>query len=634
MKDEGVKEPDVSTGSDFLHEKPKLLSPGARASTVSPGPWWNSIFRFASSLGGSFGAFLRSFHRRPARPCEVKATAALWPMPLPYPGALTNTSQDSEEDLSWKRCINMIVACLNWLHLRRPLCCPAEVCLFNRLSKLQWKAVKQMEASLAAWKHCEPITAEAMGRTAGKIEDLEALLSKLQVFEDSAVDFSVYLMHGTSGTTNSKQQFRGKFAPGLQRRSAGEICGALRQEAHVVAKPIVADRLDFRGVPNFDAAPFLDDRGRRIYLDPISEARDPQAAECDIPDVKIFASQIEKRKLLEKLDKTGRLGLIPEHLVFPGFQAGLFVVQKDASKDRLIFDSRPWNILETPPQRWIGSMASSTSLCDLQIDPNDICITSGTDLREFYYSFTASQERVIRNSLLESVWPSQVRPFSCYRPSFDSYPGKLFFGLKTLAMGDACAVELAQTAHVGILYQLGVLDSGNLCSMNLALPRGPSMIGIVIDDLVLFETISSSMLKDSLGNLNSLEILEASLNRYESLGLIPHPGKTFRAALEQEFWGCLFEGERGYVRASLKRTVPLLHITRGVLKMGVCTLHLLEILIGCWTSIFLFRRRLLSLLNVCYEALQRSEQNRKSVIRLSSDLKEELLLCCILAPMA
>ena len=93
----------------------------------------------------------------------------------------------------------------------------------------------------------------------------------------------------------------------------------------------------------------------------------------------------------------------------------------------------------------------------------------------------------------------------------DTYPGKLFFGLKTLAMGDACAVELAQTAHVGILYQLGVLDSGNLCSMNLALPRGPSMIGIVIDDLVLFETISSSMLKDSLGNLNSLEILEASL---------------------------------------------------------------------------------------------------------------------------
>ena len=28
MKNEGVKEPDVSTGSDFLHEKPKLLSPG------------------------------------------------------------------------------------------------------------------------------------------------------------------------------------------------------------------------------------------------------------------------------------------------------------------------------------------------------------------------------------------------------------------------------------------------------------------------------------------------------------------------------------------------------------------------------------------------------------------------------
>ena len=67
--------------------------------------------------------------------------------------------------------------------------------------------------------------------------------------------------------------------------------------------------------------------------------------------------------------------------------------------------------------------------------------------------------------------------------------------------------------------------------------------------------------------------------------------------------------------------------------MGVCSIQLLEVLIGSWTSTFLFRRRLLSLFNVAYAAVQMTEE-RSSVIRLSSDLKVELYLCCALAPMA
>ena len=79
------------------------------------------------------------------------------------------------------------------------------------------------------------------------------------------------------------------------------------------------------------------------------------------------------------------------------------------------------------------------------------------------------------------------------------------------------------------------------------------------------------------------------------------------------------------MRASLKRVVPVVFSTLGIVKLGVCTISLLEVLVGCWNSIFLFRRRLLSLLNVCYEALQRAE-DRRSVIRLSAELKTELLL--------
>ena len=52
------------------------------------------------------------------------------------------------------------------------------------------------------------------------------------------------------------------------------------------------------------------------------------------------------------------------------------------------------------------------------------------------------------------------------------------------------------------------------------------------------------------------------------------------------------------VRANLKRVMPLLIATAGVIKLGICVISLLNVFIGSWISIFPCRRRLLSLLNV------------------------------------
>ena len=304
--------------ADFLHAD--RSTPGASASTVHPSAWWNSCFRVSKSVGGTFPSFIRPFHRKPAKLLDEAVTAALWPMPLPYPSVLFSESSSVEKDFSYKRGLNLIVAALNWLHLRRPAVCPLEICLFQKLSKVQWKVVKQLEACMVAWQVCEPIDAAAMGRTSSKVEDLERLLGRLQVFETQAFDPEFGLLQESSGGLNSPKK-SGFYAPGLQPSSAGEVCGSLLHGAHVVAKPIVSDRLEFRGRPDFDAKPFLDARGQRIYRTPV--------------DTEVW-------KLLRKLDDSGRLGLLKEEDIFPGYQAGLFSVQKDASKDRLIFDSRPW----------------------------------------------------------------------------------------------------------------------------------------------------------------------------------------------------------------------------------------------------------------------------------------------------
>ena len=622
----------VGHHEDSKTTKDKL--PGSRASTVEPGSWWAASFRFCKSMGGSFAKFLKSFHRKPSTSL-TGGSACFWPIPLPYPRCFvqgSNTDLNETSLFKFRQGVNILIAALDWLHLRRSELCPEEICLFQPLSKVQWRIVKFIESAMQAWRLCEPITSDSMGRSAGKIEDIEMALHRLASLQlDTAEIFEEQFPESSSNPFLPGS--RGTFAPGLQRDSAGDFCARLPGFENVVAKKIVASRLDFKGEPNFDPVPFLDEKSKAVFQHPIQQALAPGESRGDPPSVRVYGSDAEVMQLLKKLDSTGRLGILREHEVLEGYQAGLFCVPKSSTQDRLIFDSRPFNTLEIPMQRWIASMGAAANLCDLHIPEGKSLITSGTDLREFYYGFQVGHERLRRNSLLIRMDPRELRGFRCYDPSLEAEGRPVTLGLRTLAMGDSMAVELAQTAHLGILVQFGLVDESSLLAMCLPPPRCDLFSGVVIDDLILFELVAKESLQDKLHDLDSPQLLRDALGRYRELGLIPHEGKTFYGETSSEFWGALLDGEAGFVRSSLKRTVPVLYATLGILKLGVCTISLLETLIGCWTSIFLFKRRLLSLLNVCYEALS-SGRDQCEVLRLSQSLKDELLLCVLLCPLA
>ena len=590
--------------------------------------WWASCFRTVSKLGGHLASFMKSFHRRTATPASSRCTALLWPMPMPYPSAVSGSAGFSEET-AWLRGVNLVVVILDWLHLRRPMTCPAECVLFQPLSRLQWRAVRQIEATMGAWKRSGCIEFSSLGRAASKVEEIDKVLGRLAQFEDGIFSTFFEAELGPSGSPWGNH-FSRRFAFGLQRAFAGEVVGHLTPGIATVAKPLKAERLEFRGTPKFNPSPFLDEQGQRVFETPMQVAMLPGDLCEDPPAVRLFGTESDVWSVLRKLDATGRLGALKEHEVYSGFQAGLFAIQKDQSKDRMIFDSRPFNMLEAPPGRWVASMASADNLTDMHLKADEELRVSGTDLREFYYSFPVTRERLARNSLQMCVDRAKLAGFNCLTEEFSDYEGPIFWGLRTLAMGDTCAVELAQTAHLGILHQLGMVREDNLVAMKLAVPRGPSMIGVVIDDLILFETVLRSLPSD-------MEVgrpkMQQALRRFEELGLIPHLGKTFFDNSEAEFWGALFEGRAGYARASLKRAIPILFATVGVLKLGVVTRNLLEVLVGCWTSCFLFRRRMLSLLNISYLAIQAGE-DRSEVLKLSSELQDELLLMISLAPVA
>lgn len=75
---------------------------------------------------------------------------------------------------------------------------------------------------MTAWKEFEPVSVEQLGRAASKVESFEAALERLQSFESGVERLFEESQPDLSGPALSKPA-RGKFSPGLQSSSPGEV---------------------------------------------------------------------------------------------------------------------------------------------------------------------------------------------------------------------------------------------------------------------------------------------------------------------------------------------------------------------------------------------------------------------------
>ena len=221
-------------------------------------------------------------------------------MPLPYPEALSSAASTCDGSLlAFGNGVNLTVASLDWLHLNRPATCPSEIVAPKQLSRLQWKVVHQIELTMSAWREVEPVTTSAMGRAAGKVDSMDAMLQRLSTFETGLAEAFDEISLERSGFSNFSFT-RKVFARGLQRKSAGTICGELKSSAVVVAKPLISSCLEFKEKPRFDPSPFLDLLSWRIFNDPLEEACSPHESFCDPPPVRTHGTSDEVWKLFQK----------------------------------------------------------------------------------------------------------------------------------------------------------------------------------------------------------------------------------------------------------------------------------------------------------------------------------------------
>ncbi|CAE7225139.1 unnamed protein product [Symbiodinium sp. CCMP2592] len=442
---------------------------------------------------------------------------------------------------------------------------------------------------------------EDYGRIGHKVEGQAKTLEALSRAAASVCrSFAGYLPRSTT--------VAGVTAPGP---SPALKVGTLAGKPDIAAMPIVADRVKLPACPAFAPAPFMDRTTAEFFNRPLDFARVPDPLAEKPPFVKILADPQQKLLLLRALARSGRLeplSCVPQERAAWG--AGLFAVAKDGERDRLVLDARPANELENFPGRWVHSLASAACLSGIVLRQDEVLLMSGTDLQDCFYQFAVTEQRVTRNHLACELSPSDAAfVFERSPDAFRDFGNPVLCGLSSLAMGDSSACEFAQCSHLGFA-----------ASSRLAVS-----VGLVIDDLIILQKCLEAELqaaRASPGSSAGAVRLHSALRSYDGAKLRYSEKKTFEDSLHASFWGISCCGRSGLIRANPARYWPLVLITLRVLQLGLATRGLLESLLGSWVSVFMLRRRMLSLVELCFKAVQGG--SAQTILRLSPELKSEL----------
>lgn len=596
--------------------EPFVHVPGARAPEIDVAAFVNSWPRLMLKCAGRLSAFLHGILSGAPLLCdEGTPTHALWPVPLPYPEVFRSGADGAK---SWKKrrlCLQLVV--LNWLYLGQANGAPKSLCLGRKLTPGQWRIVRLLESLADDANSVQKVDAMGMGRSAAKVETQDEEIAALH-------RALVQVQHATSFYGAATCSMPSRSADESEPRYSGAAVGKLQKKPFVTAKALEASRLQFGPAPAFDPLPYMDSKTAAMYVEPgLFHKADPEPP----PRVHVRASAEEKMRLYEKLACTGRLRLLRLDEVEELYASGLFAVVKDLERDRLIMDSRPANSRERGLNHWCGSLASASMLGQIMLENDEKLCMSGEDVKDFFYQFLVSPARAARNALVGKLTMEELlRLF----PGHDVPPEGGFVGLNTMAMGDLCAVEFAQSSHLSLVLQCGGICPTELMRLRSPMPRGPFMGGLVIDDLVLLERV----LKKSRGFPTAASRrLKTIKQKYKEVGLPVNEKKEFVDATSARFWGAEVDGDAGIVRANSFRVWPLMLVTLRVCCLGVSSVSLLESLCGSWISVLMFRRRTLSVLNEIFLVLH-SGLLQNDIVRLSEGLRDELVAIVVLGTLA
>ena len=308
----------------------------------------------------SLSGFLRSIVMMPAGAVHpTSETSSTWPMPIPFPEAFASGSH-LLADCSTKRLISLQVVVFDWLVLGRPSIAPSCLKLGRRLTSRQWSVVRTLEHLSFDGNTPKFVDAGTMGRAAVKVEGYEESLGVLARALSTVQSFDGAYSCPSSRfwSASGEDDFLGK---------CGTFHSVVEEPASGGSKPLVAERLQFPGRPSFDPRPFFDKSTSKLYDFPLDLGR-PLDEVGDPPTVQVRVSRPNKLKLFKMMADVDLLKPIPDGTFLKKYRNGLFAVPKDSSRDRMVLDGRPANMVDRGQQRWSQAMASGAALAGIYIE--------------------------------------------------------------------------------------------------------------------------------------------------------------------------------------------------------------------------------------------------------------------------
>ena len=314
-------------------------------------------------------------------------------------------------------------------------------------------------------------------------------------------------------------------------------------------------------------------------------------------------------RLLRRMDACGMLAWTDKP---PEVVNGLFAVPKPDGTQRLIIDARRANALFEDPEP--VQLPTPDLLANLETQGEALHVAKA-DLSDFYHSLR----------LPEAWWTffglPAVAPASVDKGS--RFQSDLVWPLiKTLPMGFAHAVLLAQGYHCGLVHQ------------RVPLLRQPDMIGFGND--LRADRLRWSIYIDDLALMApSREEAEAALNEYEcacvDAGLVIKPSKLRRPSQAPiEVTGLRVDGEALSVGVAPHKLLLLIRHTLLLARSPMVQAHELSSVLGKWAWAVLIRRPALSVFGAVYRWLA-AFKDRAAPLWPSARL--ELGVICALAPL-
>ena len=401
------------------------------------------------------------------------------------------------------------------------------------------------------------------------------------------------------------------------------------------ALPVIPDRVQLpqpAGV--LDPADVLPEPRRSQFLD-LPARTLPDHDQVDLPNFCYHVSEDAELVLRKRFLDCGLAGLIAEEdipLTNEGrpLLGGMFAVPHKKEKDRLIYDRRPQNFGESR-LNW-AQLPYGPQLTRLALKPSEGIRGSGDDLRTFFYQ--------LKNT-------PAAAPRSAFGRKFDGAGWEDFGGkagrsfrlyMRTIAMGDLNAVDVAQTTHVCVLEQGGCMQPQETLIYGAPLPLSSTMEGLYIDDHFALSIVPLHKMTEREGR--DLDIIDASHAVYEKHRLPRSHEKSFGfsrgpdATAEASFTilGTEVQSASGVVSAPLLKRQQLLCLAANVLALPEVSRDILDRFVGLFTHVYMHRRELMSIFSRVYSWCRSLADDSPAC--LPADIRSELLAASWLLPLA